>query len=92
MSLVKYYTLEEVSNRKIVISYLKSLKKEGKINYELDGEIFRLDDLDLDDSEVSFLIDIFEENDVFPYLERDDEDDLYDDGDMYDDEDMYDDY
>jgi len=71
---------------------LKTLKTEGKINYELDGEVFRLDDLDLDETEIEELINLFEKNDVFPYLDRenDEDDDMYGD-DMYGD-DMYDDY
>lgn len=85
MNLFKYYSLEEVSNRKLVINNLKLLKTEGKINYELDGEVFRLDDIDLDETEIEELINLFEENDVFPYLDRED-DDMYGDDDMYDDD------
>lgn len=88
MELFKYYSLEEVYDRKLVINNLKSLKIEGKINYELDGEVFRLDDLDLDESETEDLINLFEENDVFPYLDRYDEDEDDDDG--YDDYSDYD--
>jgi hypothetical protein len=86
MNLFKYYNLEEVSNRKLVINTLKLLKKEGKINYELDGEVFRLDDLDLSDKEIEDLIDLLEENDVFPYLDRESDDDDDIDDDMYDDD------
>lgn len=73
MELYKYYTLEEVSDRESIISNLKLLKEEGKINFELDGEVFKLDDLDLDDIEIESLIQTFEDYDVFPYLEIDDE-------------------
>jgi hypothetical protein len=84
MTLFDYYSLDEAVNRKEVISILKSLKKEGKINYELEMDIFKIEDIDLDESELSELLDLFSDNDVFPYLERDefeDEDDYYDDED-----------
>jgi hypothetical protein len=89
MTLFKYYSLYEVINRDMVIDILKKLKSEGKINYEIEGDVFRIEDLDLDDTEIENIINIFEENDVFVYLDRHDDDD--DDYDIYDYDD-YDDY
>jgi hypothetical protein len=75
----------------MVIDILKKLKSEGKINYEIEGDVFRIEDLDLDDTEIENIINIFEENDVFVYLDRHDDDDDYDDDyDIYYDD--YDDY
>jgi hypothetical protein len=85
MTLFNYYSLDETTNRKEVISVLKSLKKEGRILYELESDIFKIEDIDLDEDELSELLDLFEENDVFPYLDR--EDDEADMDDYYDDED-----
>jgi hypothetical protein len=75
MTLFNYYSLDESSNKKEIISILKDLKKEGKIDYELEVDIFKIEDIDLDDDELSELLDLFDDNDVFPYLERDEEED-----------------
>jgi len=80
MRLFNYYTLDEAINKKEVLSILKSLSKNGKISYELDVDIFKIEDIDLDEDELLELLDIFDENDIFPYLERDgdgDEDNYY---------------
>lgn len=89
--LYSYYSLDEVINKNEVLSVLNKFQKEGKIKYNLEGDIIYIKDLDLDELEIEQIIEIFDINDVFPYLERsndeDDEDDpfdsLYDD---YDDE------
>jgi hypothetical protein len=90
MELFNYYSLDEVIDRKSVMSKLKSLKKEGKIEYQLEGEIVNIEDIDLDETETEELIELLDANDVFPYLEREDEnddDDYY--GDDYDNNDDY---
>jgi hypothetical protein len=86
MELYDYYNLDECVDRKKVTSVLKKFKKEGKINYSLDGEVFHIADIDLEESEIEYLADLFEENDVFPNTDIEDEDDdYYDDYDDYDD-------
>jgi len=87
MELYDYYNLCECVDRKKVISVLKKFKKEGKIDYSLDGEILNLEDLDLDESDVDYLAELFEENDVFAETDREeDDDDFYDDYGDYDDD------
>ena len=88
MELERYYSLDECTDRKRVISTLKKLEKEGKIEYELEKstDIFEIEDLDLEDSDIEELLEMFESHDVFPYLDKDDEDDDEDYGD-YDDDD-----
>jgi len=88
MELFNYYSLDECTDRKRVISTLKKLEKEGKIEYELEKstDIFEIEDLDLEDSDIEELLEMFESHDVFPYLDKDDEDDDEDYGD-YDDDD-----
>lgn len=90
MDLFNYYSLDEVIDRKLVMSTLKKLKKDGKIDFSLEGEIVKIDDLDLDDFEIEDILNLFDENDVFPYLERDDDenddDEFYDDFDNEEDE------
>lgn len=77
MELAEYYNLDECVNRTVVLGALKKLKKDGKIEYELNGEILRIDDIDLDESEIEDLLDLFDKNDVFEdseYGDWDDED------------------
>jgi hypothetical protein len=88
MELYDYYNLDECVDRKKVISVLKKLKKEGKINYSLDGEILKFEDLELDDLELKNLSDLFDENAVFPEVDKEEDDD----DDYYDFEDYDDDY
>jgi hypothetical protein len=86
--LFNYYSLDECTDKKEVLKKLKSLKKEGKVEFNLDGDVFQIKDIDLEEDEVTELVELFEKTDVFPYLEIDedeDEDDYYD----YDDEDNY---
>ncbi len=89
MNLFNYYTLDECSDRKKVLSVLKELKSEGKIEFSLDGDVFKLKDIDLEEDEVENLEKLLDSNDVFPYLEREDDEDndgYYDD---FGDEDDY---
>jgi len=87
MELYDYYSLDECVDRKLVTGTLKSFKKDGKIDYSLDGEILNIKDLDMEEEDIAYLEDLFEDNDVFPYLEKDDEDN--DDYYGYDEEDDY---
>lgn len=80
MELSNYYNLVECIDRKGVISILKKFKKEGKISYALDGDELNVEDLDLDEDEIDYLCDFFDKNDVFPNLDKEDDDlDEYDD-------------
>lgn len=79
MELAQFYNLDEVIDRTQVLNTLKSLKKEGKIDYELNGDILKIEDIDLDETEIDDLLDLFDSNDVFEEIdysgEWDDEDD-----------------
>lgn len=85
MELYNYYSLDECPERKVIKKRLTQLEDEGKIEFEFEGDILKLTDLDLDESEVEELVEMFDKYDVFPYpdyeegLENDDEDDYYDD-------------
>jgi hypothetical protein len=91
MELFEYYNLDECIDRKLVLSKLKELKEEGKIEYELNGDILKIEDIDLDENEVDELSDLLEENDVFEDLDGggDDWDDEGWGDDSFDDEDNY---
>lgn len=84
MELFNYYSLDEVIDRKSVLSKLKQLKKEGKIDYSVEDDVVKIEDLDLDETETEELLEVFDQNDVFPYLDRDDDEDDF--GNFYDDE------
>lgn len=86
MELEKWWNMDEVIDRKLVLSKLKSLKNEGKIEYDLNGDILKIEDIDLDETEVDELVNLLEENDVFEDLEQGDDwdDDWVDDS--FDDE------
>jgi hypothetical protein len=92
MELFNYYSLDECPERKVIKKRLTQLEEAGTIEFEIDGDILKLTDLDLDESEVEELIEMFDKYDVFPYpdyeegLENDDEDDYYD---GFDEEDDY---
>ncbi len=84
-----WYSLDECVDIKKITSTLKKFVKEGKIDYEIDKakDLLHIDDLDLEEEDIDLLVDMFDSNDVFPYLdyEEDDEDGGYDD--YYDNED-----
>lgn len=93
MKLYNYYSLDECVDRKKVIASLKKLVKEGKIEYDLDKttDVFHIEDLDLEEEDIENLVELFDENDVFPYLDYEEDDDDEDGGydDYYDEEDEY---
>lgn len=80
MELAQFYNLDEVIDRTQVLNTLKSLKKEGKIDYELNGDILKIEDIDLDETEIDDLLDLFDSNDVFEEIDYGDEWDDEDDG------------
>ncbi len=91
MKLFNYYSMDECVDRKKVTDALKKLVKDGKVEYDLDKttDVFHLEDLDLEEEDIRKLVDLFDRNDVFPYLDYDDEDDEDGFDDYYDDEDEY---
>ena len=69
---------------------LRSYQKEGKIDYSIDRDVLSIEDIELDDDDIQYLSELFEENSVFADVDRDDNDDPDDDyfsdyGDDYDD-------
>lgn len=77
MELKKYYSLDESFSRDIVIERLEDLESEDKISFDIeDNDIIIITDNGLDESELEELLEFFEDNDVFEYLEREDEDDI----------------
>jgi hypothetical protein len=91
MELFNYYSLDECPERKVIKKRLTQLEEEGKIDFEIEGDILKITDLDLDEDEVAELVEMFDKYDVFAYPDYeeglDDEEDDYYDG--FDEEDDY---
>lgn len=85
MELFKYYNLDECIDLKLVKKELNHLKKEGKIDYNIDGDILKIEDIDLDDNELEDIINLFEDNDIFQNMEYGEYED-YDYDDLKDDD------
>jgi hypothetical protein len=67
MELFNYYSLDECPERKVIKKRLTQLEEEGKIDFDIDGDILKISDLDLDEDEVTELVEMFDKYDVFPY-------------------------
>jgi len=89
MKLFNYYSIDECKDRKKLFEKLDRLRDDGKIEYEMDGrDLFKIDDLDLEESDIEDLNEFFDNQDIFPYIEYDDEEESDEDY-GYDDEDDY---
>jgi hypothetical protein len=73
MELFNYYSLDECPDTKVIKKRLTQLQDEGKIQFKIDGDILKINDLDLDEDEVSELIEMLDKYDVFAYPDYDDE-------------------
>jgi hypothetical protein len=74
MELAKGYNLDECIDIKKVLDKLNFFKSEGKLEYGIDGDILRIDDIDLEDSDISLLVDLLDKNDIFEDLNNDHDD------------------
>ena len=89
MKVFNYYSIDECKDRKKLFEKLDRLRDDGKIEYEMDGrDLFKIDDLDLEESDIEDLNEFFDNQDIFPYIEYDDEEESDEDY-GYDDEDDY---
>ncbi len=87
MELYNYYSLDECIDKKLVVNKLKSLRKDGKLDYTIEHDIVNLNDIDLEESDIEELQELFDENDVFPYLDHEDDKEEDNEGDYDEDED-----
>ena len=83
------YSCDECTNEEKLFEKLDELLNEGKVEYNTENQYtFKIKDLELSDDEIQELCDLFEEVEVFPYMEEDSSDfDDYDDYDDFDDDD-----
>lgn len=77
--LSKYYSLDECTERKLLKKKLSKFESDGKIEFEFDGDILKLTDLDLDEDEIDTLIGLFDKYDVYAYPDYEDGFDYYED-------------
>lgn len=91
-TMFNYYSLDECIDRDAVLEKLIKLKNDGKIIYSVDMDILKLEDIDLEEKDIKNLERVFDDNDVYPYLDLNGEEG--DEGDGFDnfDDDDYDDY
>jgi len=86
-----WYSLDECVDMKKITTTLKKFVKEGKIDYNIDKakDLLHIEDLDLEEEDIDLLVELFDKNDVFPYLDYEDDDEEEDRYGDYDDEDEY---
>ena len=82
------YSYDECTNEEKLFEKLDELLNEGKVEYNTENQYtFKIKDLELSDDEIQELCDLFEDVEVFPYMEEDitydDYNDYDDDGDDY---------
>jgi hypothetical protein len=86
MELFTFYNLYECLNKKKVVKKLNSLSDEGKIEWSIDRDTLKIKDLDLSEQEVVEVTNLFDQNDIFPHMDIEDEDDYWGYDDLSDDE------
>jgi hypothetical protein len=70
-TMFNYYSLDECVNTDVVLGLLNDLKNDGKIIYNIDADILKLEDIDLEEKDIKDLEKMFDDNDVYPYLDLD---------------------
>jgi hypothetical protein len=79
MELYKYYNLSECMDIELVMKHLKKLKGEDKIIFTEEYGLLTIEDFGLEDNDIEKLIVLFDNNDVLPDLDKEDDDDEIDD-------------
>jgi hypothetical protein len=77
MRLYTYYSIDECNNTKRLKKELNIYDHQGKIEYDFDrvNSILKIEDLDLEDNDVEYLIELFEDLEVYPNMDMDGDDD-----------------
>jgi hypothetical protein len=84
------YSFDECTSEELLFEKLDSLAQDEKIEYSTeDRYTFKIKDIELRDEEIEELLDLFENLDVYPYMNEDADELEFDDYDTYDDDDDY---
>lgn len=84
------YSFDECKNEKKLFEKLSHLQKEDKIEFSKEDQFtFKIKDIELSDSEIEDLLEFFDNQDVFPYLEEIDDLEFDDYNDFHDEDDDY---
>lgn len=77
MRLYKYYSIDECKDTKKIKKELNVFDKEGKIEYEIDrvNGVLKIDDIDLEDGDIEYLVELLETYEVYPNLDMEEDDD-----------------
>jgi hypothetical protein len=91
MKLYNYYSIDECNDTKRLKKELNIYDHQGKIEYDFDrvNSLLKIEDLDLDDNDIEYLIELFDDLEVYPNTDMDDEDEDDDLGYYDEDEDDY---
>ena len=91
MKLYNYYNIDECNDTKRLKKELNIYDHQGKIEYDFDrvNSLLKIEDLDLDDNDIEYLIELFDDLEVYPNTDMDDEDEDDDLGYYDEDEDDY---
>jgi len=93
MKLCKHYSLDECSEKNLIIEKLEELQLDSKIEYDfVESEIFKIKDTGLTVKDSKELISFFNEYDVIDYPDYEnlyDEDDIDEEDEEDDDEEEY---
>ena len=86
MRLYKYYSIDECKDTKKVKKELNVFDREGKIEYEIDrvSGVLKIEDIDLEDGDIEYLVELFEDLEVYPNIDLEEEEDDRDDYGYYD--------
>lgn len=94
MKLYTYYSIDECKDTKRIKKELNVFDREGKIEYEIDrvNSILKIEDIDLEDDDIEYLLDLFENLEVYPNIDMEDDEDDDEDYGYYNRDDEDDDY
>jgi hypothetical protein len=88
MKLYTYYSIDECKDTKRIKKELNVFDREGKIEYEIDRitSVLKIEDIDLEDADIEYLVELFEDLEVYPNMDMEEDDEDGDDYGYYDDD------
>ena len=79
MKLYTYYSIDECKDTKRIKKELNVFDREGKIEYEIDRitSVLKIEDIDLEDADIEYLVELFEDLEVYPNMDMEEDDEDY---------------